>query len=386
MAAFHLPPGPEWAGGINMAVDHTFRSLTALQGASTNRVLNLLAINKLHGADAGFCANPLFSSPVFNSAIIVKHRLRADEVDLFSASRAIGTKVIVPFEKSDLRSGGKSFMVGQRGYEELLREVGNYGPSRSIERDLRIFDLIDRIPSLDPFLLHEHLRSNEISADSHYFDISDADQRRMFDFTARQIRRLTSLAGGTGQSDASRRMVAALLSSEVSDKLEPLRVTLQLNEADFREGVFSWRGFLYYKWSLLEFWPSLIQALRQVKQIKPVGPVDHEQKCYIASARQTIVLGAKSGSDDVRSTLGGYDKAFDDLISNHNAAGFREFLLTAPTMFLQIGERMSALTHITSFWKYRFPNVGSMVVDAEELTAIFQDFTKSFQGEARLAA
>ena len=54
------------------------------------------------------------------------------------ASRAVATKVIVPFEKADLRSGGKSFMVGQRGFEELAREVGNYGESRSAERDLKV--------------------------------------------------------------------------------------------------------------------------------------------------------------------------------------------------------------------------------------------------------
>ena len=369
-----------------MGVDHTFRSLTALHGASTSRVLNLLAISKLHGEDPGFCGNPLFSSPIFNSSIIVKHRLRADEVDLFTTGRAIGTKVIVPFEKSDLRSGGKSFMVGQRGYEELVREVGNYGPTRSMERDLRVLDLIDRVPSLDPFLLREHLRCNEINADPHYFEISDADQRRMFEFTAAQIRRLTNMAGGTGQSEASSRMVAALLSSEVNDKLEPLRLTLQLNEADFREGVFSWRGFLYYKWSLLEFWPSLIRALKQIKQITPVGAVNQEQKIYIATTRQSIVRGAKGVTDDVRNTLAIYDTAFDNLIGNHDAAGFREFLLTAPKMFLEIGEKMGALTHITSFWKYRFPSPASMVVDADELTAIFQDFSKSFQGEARLAA
>lgn len=361
-----------------MATDN-FRSLTALSGASTSRVLNLLAIGQRHAENSEFQTQPLFSSPILNSAIVVKHRLRADEVDLFVVPRAIGTKVIVPFEKTDLRSGGKSFMVGQRGYEELVRETGNYGGAgRNIERDLRVLDLVDRIPSLDPFLLREHLRCNEITAAAGYFEIADADQRRMFDFASQQMRRLTNMAGGTGKSDATGRMVSALLSSEVNEKLEPLRQTLQLDETDFREGVFSWRGFLYYKWCLMEFWPSLIQALRQIKAIGPVGNIDREQKVYIASARQTIVRGAKTGSDDIRAILDVYDKAFNNLVGNHDAKGFRNFLLTAPAMFLEIGEKMGALTHITSFWKYRFPTAAALVVDGDELTAIFQDFSKSF--------
>lgn len=58
-----------------------------------------------------------------------------------------------------------------------------------------------------------------------------------------------SAQGGAGHAPTNR-MVCALLSSEVSDRLEPLRITLGLDLAEFSEGVFSWRGFLCYKWSL----------------------------------------------------------------------------------------------------------------------------------------
>ena len=368
-----------------MSTDRTFRSLTALQNAATSRVLNLLAIGQLHADNAAFLANPFFTSPILNSAILVKHRLRADEVDLFMTPRAVATKVIVPFEKSDLRSGGKSFMVGQRGFEDLAREVGNYGESRSAERDLKVLELIDRIPSLDPFLLREHLRCHEISPDSHYFEIAEADQRRMFDFTARQIRRLTDMAGGSQQSGARARMVNALLSSEVDEKLEPLRNTLQLSEMEFREGVFSWRGFLYYKWSLEEFWPSLVRSLRQLKVIKYMGQADHEQKVYITGTRETIIRGAKRCSDDIRTILGVYDSAYDHLVTKSDAKQFREFLLNAPSLFLEIGEKMGTLSHITSFWNYRFPENVTTMVDAEELTTIFRDFSNSFVAEKQAA-
>jgi hypothetical protein len=342
----------------------------------------------MHAGNTEFEENPFFSSPILNNAIVVKHRLRADEMDLFLVPRTIATKVIVPFEKTDLRSGGKSFMVGQRAYEEMLREVGNYGEKRDMNRDVKVLQLIDSIPSLDPFLLREHLRCHEISPDTHYFEISDADQRRMFDYAATQIRRLTEMAGGNSgqQNDATARMVSALLSSEVDEKLEPLRGTLQLNEAEFREGVFSWRGFLYYKWSLLEFWPSLIKSLRQLKTISHVGPADSEQKTYMTSARESIIRGAKKGSDDIKNILAIYDNAYESLIADRDARKFREFLLNAPALFLEIGEKMGALSHLTSFWKYRFPDGAPRHIDAEELVAIFQDFSKSFVHDTKMAA
>ena len=368
-----------------MAADRSFRSLTALTSASTSRVLNLLAISQAHGDKEGYQRNPLFSSPHLNTAIIVKHRLRSDETSLFATQRAVGTKVIIPFEASNLRAGGKSLMVGQRGYESLLREVCHYGERYDPSRDMKVLELLDRIPSLDPFLLREHLRSNEISPDSCYFDISEADQQRMFQYTATEIGRLTSMAMGSenSQNAATDRMVEALLSNDVTDKLEPLRVTLGMSEADFREGVFSWRGFIYYKWSLMAFWGDLISTLRHIKTIQATGPTTHEEKTYLASARQQIIRGAKHNADSVKGIIATYTDAYEGLIAERDARRFRDFLLSAPCMFLDIGEKMASLSHITSFWKYRFGAGSSRLMDGEELVAIFQDFARSVSDETQ---
>ena len=79
------------------------------------------------------------------------------------------------------------------------------------------------------------------------------------------------VAGGR-RGGALRRLVIAMLSNQVDEKLEPLRVTLGLTGNDFREGVFSWRGFLYYKWSMGEFWPDVMGVLREINAIQPSAP------------------------------------------------------------------------------------------------------------------
>src|SRR6185437_5352081 len=124
----------------------------------------------------------------------------------------------------------------------LLREVGNYKDEVGMKRDMDILRLIDSVPSLDPFLLREHLRSNDINPDPSYFEISNADQQRMHDYAATEISRLTAMASGARASSSTARMVQALLSSQVNERLEPLRATLKLDPEEFCEGVFSWRG------------------------------------------------------------------------------------------------------------------------------------------------
>jgi hypothetical protein len=361
--------------------DRTIRSLAALAGASSSRVLNLAAVALENAANPNHADAPMFDSTIINRSIILKHRLRADELDLFTPRRAVATKIIIPFERTDLKAGGRSFFVGQRGFEELLREAGNYGERLSMKRDLDVLRLMDSIPSLDPFLLREHLRSNDVRPNACYFAISAADQERMYEYTAREVRRLTSLAvdGKLSARDPSTgKVVAALLSAEVSDKLEPLRATLKLAANEFTEGVFSWRGFLYYKWSLEEFWPHVLRVLRDIRSIRPIGSLNADDAAFLSNKKQALILGVQSNSNDVRRVLGIYDQAYGRLIDQQDPKLFRDFLLNAPTLFFELGEKIGAISHITSFWRYRFPDGAPRLADVEELMMIFQDFAASF--------
>ena len=43
---------------------------------------------------------------------------------------------------------------------------------------------------------------------------------------------------------------------------------------------------------------------------------------------------------------------------------------------MDIGEKMGVLSHIASFWRFRFPDPSKAFVDAEELITILHDFSK----------
>jgi hypothetical protein len=362
-----------------LAVDRTIRYLSALSGASTSRVLNLAAISAANAENAEHKNSPFFNSNVINSSILLKHRVRSDETHLFADTRPVATKIIVPFDVKDLRSGGRSFFIDQRGFHETLRDIGNYGEG-SLERDLEVLRVINGLPSLDPFLLREHLRAHSIECADCYFEISRADQQRMYDYVALEIRKLINLATGDskGSQSSTARLVAALLSTEVDEKLEPLRQTLGMSSADFREGVFSWRGFLYYKWCMEKLWPEIISVLREVRSVQPVGALDSERRTFLRASQQSIIEKVRDGGQSVKKILAVYDEAYADLVSNQAPKTFRDFLLSAPHLFLELGEKMGAISHIVSFWRFRFPPKSRLTVDAEELSTIFTDFLQSF--------
>ena len=55
----------------------------------------------------------------------------------------------------------------------------------------------------------------------------------------------------------------------------------------------------------------------------------------------------------------------------------REFLLSAPAMFCDLGERLGAVNHIVSFWNFRFPQGKMPIVTGPELVDILADFEES---------
>jgi len=95
-------------------------------------------------------------------------------------------------------------------------------------------------------------------------------------FVGGEIARLIELAyGGAGAGGgATNKLVEALLSSKTDERLEPLRLTLQLEGDSYREGIFSWKGFLYYKWSLNSLWSQLKEVLVELSRVRVIGPRD----------------------------------------------------------------------------------------------------------------
>lgn len=359
-----------------MELDRSIRRLTALEhSASTARVLNLLSTKRRFPDDAELNANPMFRNRLLNRSIILKHRLRPHEYEGFGAPRPTVTKVLLPIDASDLRAGAHSFFIGQTGYESVLE--GAFGHDlKNGTRDRVVLDLIDGLPSLDPFLLREHLRHNGIEPARAYFSISEADLQRMVEFVREEIMELVVLSTGQrrGALASAARLVDKLLSTSPEQVFEPLRDTLGLSDQKYADGVFCWRGFFYYKWALSNMTGPMEGVLDDIAAIQGRGTKTSETVAYLAGAKMRIRAKMQQALANVRVLLGVYDEAYSALIDQGNPTGFRNFLLSAPDMFVQLGEQLGAMEHVVSFWAYRLPKGKPRIITFEELCDLFMDF------------
>lgn len=356
--------------------DRTVRRLTALEhSASTSRVLNLLSIHRKFADDPSLVSSPFFHNRLLDRALILKHRLRPHEMGYFRTARSTATKVLIPIDATDLKFGAQSFFVGQIDFDRITEPV--FGEDLKVTgQDRRTLELIDAMPSLDPFLLREHLRTNHIEPSKLYFGISESDIQRMFAFVREEILALVVLSAG-GSSTAhfeAGRFVDKLLSSAPDGGFLPLKDTLKLSQAEYSEGVFSWRGFLYYKWCLSDLRPQITDVLSEIATLQGRGPRSAEAATYVPEARTRILNGIVGFAGNVDRLLGIYDHAYAGLTRDGDPGRFRDFLLGAPAMFAALGEQLGAVQHVTSFWRYRFPRGRPRVISHEELMDLFLDF------------
>ena len=370
---------------MSQTQDRAYRSLRGLgRTASTSRVLNLAALAVRNAQNPEHTKVPFFAATALNGAVLVRHRLRLDEREGFDRLRYAATKVIVPFERSDLGLGGRSIFVGERGWQEKFEELRGEAPD--LNRDIELLEAIDELPSLDPFLVREHLKRRGFAISPSHFEISAPDLARMQRFVGSEITKLIELAyrGDDGMEENTTRLVEALLSNRVDDRLEPLRLTLRLEGESYREGIFAWKGFLYYKWLVNSLWPSLREVLGELSRVRVSGSVDSETLREIDTIKVRLRQKMERQVKTVMQHLSEYDAVFSQLTGNGNATAFRDFLLRSPDMFLSLGDGCGLVSHIAAYWRYQFPKGKPLLAPAVDLKDVLQEFEISLGSESEL--
>ena len=354
-----------------------FRSLAALaKTGSTSRLLNLAAIGRGDGRRPGDAS--LLRSPGLSRALILKHRLRREDGEVGEAMRWRGTatKVIFPFDASDLALGGSTLFVGQPGWTEMLVQAAGAAEPRDLAHDQQVLERLDELPSLDPFLVREHLRLKGLPVDDGCLDLPVGERERMERFAAGELIPLAGLINSEPariEADAAA-LAQMLLSTKAEERFGPLGTTLRLDLAAYAGGVYAWKGFLYYKWVLAKLTSPLQSVLTDIGRLRIVGRVSPDTALRIGAIRGRVHDGVLDQCVEAHKLIGRYDAAFMGLTLDGDFRGFREFLQASPVQFLEVGERIGVLSHIASFWRFRFPANAQPEADVEEALDLLQEF------------
>jgi len=319
---------------------------------------------------------PLFENRRLNRALILKHRLRNNEQDLFENPNHVGTKILLPIDDRDWKLGGRFVFVGQKDYLTVLSNT--FGESIIYSpRDREILDIIANVPSLDPFLLKEILAKNSIMVSPCYFEISKSDNQAMNAFLKTEIAKLVKQLSLSNENIHiyTEKLVNKIMSGRVDDGLEHLSTAINLPEEDFADGIFAWRGFLYYKWTHENISKRIVPVMTSIMNLKPLGFMSETKKIQLKNSKIGLRKDIIESIIEIRNTLSIYDDSYKSLVIGKNPIVFRNFLISAPSLFIKLGRQLGMMNYICNFWNFRFdPKQAPRSMDADELADLLAEF------------
>ena len=353
-----------------------------VQGGGTTRILDLYSITRAHKHDLDFDQRPVFKNPKLNHSFLIKHTVRPHERALMSVDAAVVTKVIIPVSIDDLGMGGHSLFVEERRglaklrlFLDLTVEGGD-----NIDDDLTRLRELAKLPSFDPFLLADRFLKHERPVDPRYLQIAPKERKAMQAYVARQIAGVVGLAFGRENlaEDDARAMKFAVEIIEGNDtaKMNALRQTLGTTPEEFADGMYGWKGVLYYRWKLHDATDRLRKFVIEMDDviIRGVTPSERQQ---INEIRRLILRETRQRWAALISVLDGFQQEFDRFCSSGNAETIRDFLLKADGYFYHLGSDLSALSHVTSYWEYWWRHRDPDSLSARDAMEIFPAFLRS---------
>jgi hypothetical protein len=354
------------------------RSLNSIIAtASSARVLDLHSLCMEKREEPDYAERPMFTHPVLNRSIILKHNLHAGERDRLAPGRFNATKIIFPFDPLDLNLGGQWLFVSQRNLVSVLARHLDY-TDLSMDRDVAVLRTLDRLPTLDPFLIRESLKQQKIDVARCYYQFSDSDRSEMLDFVVSEISALVKLCFGTtkGNEERTQRLSQLLLANQDSAELEPLRATFRMDGAEFSEAMFCWKAFLYYHWRSRALAPMLRSTLKSMSSIR-AGRHERDDLAFVVRAKKLLETTLTNAWREVRYRLKLYDNAFAALTTRGNPDAFRSFLVNSSNHFVNLGDRVGRLEQVVGFWSDRFGDSHMVGTTAEDVLDSMRDLLQA---------
>lgn len=331
------------------------RSLSALAAeASSARVMDLASLAAEKPDDPEYAERPMFLHPVLNRAILVKHNGGGAESDPAAPRRLGATKVIFPFDVFDLNLGGQYLFVDQADFMALMNRHLDYDEPYQLTRDVTVLRMLDRLPTLDPFLVRSILAHQGIEVGRCYYRLSELDRADMMAFVVGEMQALIKLCfkgADTGGDGPAQRLSLKLLGDANSPELDLLRQALRMEADEFSEAMFTWKAFLYYRWRAQDLQTQVKATLRAFASIRS-RRFERDEVAFVNRCKDLTQRTVAAMLDEVARHLHRYDEAFHALTSSGDPSSFRVFLAKGAGM--ELGEKIGCLEMVVGFWEHRF--------------------------------
>ena len=331
------------------------RYLKPMLDAGSSRVFNCNDVaRKLERRED---PNPyLFKTPAMHHLVLIKEALRYDD-PRHPKGHVIGSKLYVPYNADQLYEGGRSVFFHSPNLMQVFHEQfgveQNDATAAGIDHDMKIFRVLDQLPSLDGFLMSDALELEGIKANDAYFDVSPDERVAIHEFIRSKMEPLVRAAYGGKKPPSSKvtQLIDAMWEAKDATALEPLIVAFRFPKDEALAIFGAWKGINFYSFEYHCGRKKREAFAHWLKEdALPKNLVPREVFQVLDPIRRTTIERLRGHWVESDNTLKQYDKVYGEFVASANPGGFIGFLRGAKAIYWQLGDSLSKIDHAINCW------------------------------------
>jgi len=332
-------------------------------------------------------ARLFFRSKPLNTIVLIKDAVPEDERGKNTPS--VGTKLYFPFNENNIYEGGRTIFLHNKYLQKaVFNHFGENSMSQeSFTEDLRILNILDKLPSLDPFLLKDVFLRYKIDVNEDYFEVSEEAWNEIELFMLQRFEPLVRAAFPEIESsdEKARLLIDKMWEARDLEALKPLIDAFRLPYNEALDIFASWKGIVFYSFQYQRDQLKFTEMLKWInKNEVPVAgiPASETKEVLemISITRSRIKNDWKNVDEIVRDYENSYDKMFRYKTSSTE---FLTFLKNSNRIYWDIGNSLGKINHAVYCWDVMTSRFNERKLPWPQLQEVVRLLHKVFEPEKR---
>jgi hypothetical protein len=290
----------------------------------------------------------------------------------------VGTKIYIPYNQDDVYEGGRSIFYDDPRLISVLNEMfglkGVTMAEADFSHDVKILGILDRLPSLDGFLMRDALELDGIASNDNYFELSGTERTAIYEYVRRKFEPLVRAAceGSSSVSNKVNQLIDKVWEAKDKDALAPLIRAFRFPDEDALAIFSSWKGINFYTFEYLRTKQRREQfGLWLRDHAKPRNFVSKGDQDHLNQLRRLTVERLRAPWNAVDSITRQYEALYANFLRVPEGVGqFIDFLRKAKEVYWRMGDSLSKINHAIHCWENVSSGFTERKLPAEKLAEL----------------
>ena len=325
-------------------------------------------------------AELFFASRHLNNAILIKETnlIVSTSADPFEATLPIRTKLFIPYNADNPYEGGQSSFTDEAKFEEALEYLIGTGGASPLQfrQDLEKIRLIERLPSLDPFLLRDRFQLGGMSINDAYFRLSGEDWAAIRAHIRSRFEMMAGFAFGQGTAprpDLVDKLVDRIWEAQELEALHPLLLAFGLPVEKAGEFFQCWKGIAYFDYEFNRNAERMRAFSQWLQSGQPRGFIHRTDAEMLEADRAQVRAQMRTLIGSTLSVLKEFSDSFDKLFRDRESARpFSQFMLHSRRHFWRLGSNLNGIYHAVALWSRVAQRVGDFGLPPAQMVRLMR--------------